>query len=83
MASSIEISLLFKVWLDEGMWFGKIRANLKSLHLLETNLVNLRGMLCHDELELLGVFSLHLLEVIQVLKWTTIEVFSVVLDVIP
>ena len=65
------------------MWFGKIRANLKSLHLLETNLVNLGGMLCHDELELLRVIPLHLLEVIQVLKWTTKEVFSVVLDIVP
>ena len=46
------------------MWLGKIRANLESLHLLEANLVNLGGMLCHDELELLGVLPLHLLEVI-------------------
>ena len=46
------------------MWFGKIGANLKSLHLLETYLFNLGGMLCHDELELLGVLPLHLLEVI-------------------
>jgi len=65
------------------MWCSKIRAYLESSHQQIAFIMILRKRVFgNNNLYLLRVFSLHLLEVVQVLQWTAEEVFRVVLDVV-